>query len=51
MTLAGSMTIYDSEIREVAHDLGHWIINQSHWYSDNKYTEEQAKQAFLNRNK
>ena len=53
MALAGSMTIsiYDSEIREVAHDLGHWIINQSHWYPDNKYTEEQAKEAFLNRNK
>ena len=53
MTLAGSMTIsiYDSEIREVAHDLGHWIINQSHWYPDNKYTEEQAKEVFLNKNK
>ena len=53
MALAGSMTIsiYDSEIREITHDLGHWIINQSHWYPDNKYTEEQAKQAFFNRNK
>ena len=53
MTLAGSMTIemYNSEIREVAHDLGYWIINQSYWYPDDKYTEEQAKEKFLNRDK
>ncbi len=53
MTLAGSMTIriYDSEIREVYHDLGYWIINQTFWYPDNKYTEETAKEAFLNRDK
>lgn len=53
MTLAGRMTIriYDSEIREVYHDLGYWIINQTYWYPDNKYTEETAKEAFLNREK
>lgn len=53
MTIAGSMTIsiYNSKIREVVHDLGHWIINQTYWYPDDKYTEEQAKEAFLNRNK
>lgn len=51
--LAGSITIaiYNSEIREVAHDLGYWIINQTYWYPDGKYTEETAKEAFLNRNK
>lgn len=51
MTIAGSMTIriYDSEIRSIYHDLGYWIINQSYWYPDNKYTEETAKEAFLNR--
>lgn len=43
------LAIYDSEIREIAHDLGYWIINQSHWYSDKKYTEEQAKEAYLRR--
>lgn len=43
--------IYDSEIREVCHDLGYWIINQSYWYPDSKYTEETAKEAFLNREK
>lgn len=53
LTLAESMTIeiYNSEIREVAHDLGYWIINQSYWYPDNKYTEETAREAFLNRDK
>lgn len=53
MTLAGSMTIsiYDSEIHEIHHDLGYWIINNTYWYPDNKYTEEQAKEAFLNRDR
>lgn len=53
MAIAGSMTIriYNSEIREVCHDLGYWIINQTYWYPDNKYTEETAKEAFLNREK
>lgn len=51
MTLAGSMTIsiYDSEIHEIHHDLGYWIINTTYWYPDNKYTEEQAKAAFLSK--
>ncbi len=53
MTLAGTMTIgiYDSEIKEMHHDLGYWIINQSYWYADDKYNEETAKEAFLNRNR
>lgn len=53
MTVAGSMTIriYDSEIHSVHHDLGYWIINKTYWYPDNKYTEEQAKEAFLNRDR
>ena len=53
MAMAGSMTIriYDSEIREVYHDLGYWIINQTYWYPDNKYTEQTAKEAFLNMEK
>lgn len=51
MTYAGSMTmsIYNSEIREIHHDLGYWIINQSYWYSDKKYTKEQAIEKFKNR--
>lgn len=53
MTIVDSTTIriYDSAIREVCHDLGYWIINQTYWYPDNKYTEETAKEAFLNRGK
>ena len=53
MTISGTVTIsiYDSKIREIAHDLGYWIINQSYWYPDDEYTEEQAKDAFLNRGK
>ena len=45
MTLAGSMTIemYNSEIREVAHDLGYWIINQSYWYPDDKRNHGKSK--------
>jgi len=46
-----TVEIYDMEIREVHHDLGYWIINQSYWYPDNKYTEESAKEKFLNRRK
>ncbi len=48
MMIAGSMTmaIYNSEIHEIYHDLGYWIINQSHWYPDKKYTKEQAIEAF-----
>ena len=51
MTLAGSMTIsiYDSEIHEIHHDLGYWIINKTYWNPDSKYTEEQAKAAFLSK--
>lgn len=51
MTLAGSMaiSIYDSEIHEIHHDLGYWIINKTYWYPDNKYTEDQAKAAFLSK--
>ena len=48
-----SMTVelYDTKIREVAHFNGYIIINQSYWYPESKYTEEQAKENFLNRNK
>ncbi len=46
-----TVKIYDMEIREIHHDLGYWIINQSYWYADNKYTEETARKAFLNRDK
>lgn len=51
MTIAGSMTmaIYNNEIREIAHFGGYIIINQSFWYPENKYTEDEAKKAFLNR--
>lgn len=42
---------YDSEVREIVHDLGHWIINQTYWYPDDKYTKQQAIEAFANRNK
>lgn len=42
-----SMRIYNSEIREVAHYKENIIINQSHWYPESKYTEEQAKEHFL----
>lgn len=53
MTLAGSMTIsiYDSEIRNIYHDLGYWIINLRYWYPDTKYTREQAIEAFKNKDK
>lgn len=53
MTIAGDMTveIYDMEVREIYHDLGFWVINQTYWYPDAKYTEDQAVAAFMNRNK
>lgn len=53
MTIAGSMTIsiYDSEIRNIYHDLGYWIINLCYWYPDTKYTKEQAIEAFKNKDK
>lgn len=53
MTLAGNVTmaIYNSEIREVAHLDGYIIINQTYWYPESKYTEETAKETFLNRDK
>lgn len=53
MALAGSMTIsiYDSEIRNIYHDLGYWIINLCYWYPDAKYTREQAIEAFKNKDK
>ena len=38
---------YNSDIREIAHYKGYIIINQSHWYPESKYTEEQAKEHFL----
>ena len=46
MTISGNMTIsiYNSEIREIAHFNGYIIINQSYWYSESKYTEEEAKE-------
>ena len=46
-----TVEMYDMEVREIHHDLGYWIINQSYWYSDNKYTEESAKEKFLSRGK
>lgn len=46
-----TVEMYDMEIREIYHDLGYWIINQTHWYSDNEYTEESAKNAFIKRQK
>lgn len=39
--------IYNQEVREIHHDLGYIIINQSYWYPENKYTEEQAVKRFL----
>ena len=53
MTLAGSMTIsiYDSEIINIYHDLGYWIINLHYWYPDTKYTKGQAIEAFKNKDK
>ena len=42
---------YNSEIREIAHFNGYIIINQSYWYPESKYTEEEAKEKFLNRDK
>lgn len=39
------LAIYDSEIREIAHDLGYWIINQSHWYSDKKIYRRTGKRS------
>lgn len=43
-----TIELYDMEVREIAHDLGYWIINQSYWYPENKYTKEQAIEAFMN---
>lgn len=42
-----TVKLYDMEVRDVHHDLGYWIINQSYWYSDTKYTREQAIEQFL----
>ncbi len=46
-----TVEMYDMEVREVVHFNGYIIINQSYWYSENKYTEETAKEKFLRRNK
>lgn len=43
-----TIELYDMEVREIAHDLGYWIINQSYWYPENKYTKEQAIKEFMN---
>lgn len=43
------MKIYNSQIREIQHYLGYWVINQSYWYLDTKYTKEQAIKEFLSR--
>lgn len=43
-----TIELYDMEVREIAHDLGYWIINQSYWYPENKYTKEQAIEVFMN---
>ena len=42
-----TVEIYDTEVREIHHDLGYWIINQSYYYSDTKYTKEQAIEKFM----
>lgn len=42
-----TVEVYDMEVREVHHDLGYWIINQSYYYSDTKYTKEQAIEKFM----
>lgn len=46
-----TIELYDMEVREIAHDLGYWIINQTYWYPDSKYTKDQAIERFVNRNK
>lgn len=58
MALAGihTISIYNSKIREIGHMTAfdgtrYIIINQTHWYPADKYTDETAKLAFLNRNK
>ncbi len=38
---------YFSEIQEITHDLGYIIINQSYWYPESKYTEEEAIKKYL----
>ena len=43
--------LYDSEIRNIYHDLGYWIINLCYWYPDTKYTKEQAIETFKNKDK
>lgn len=45
-----TVSTYNMEVREVYHDLGYWIINQSYYYSDKKYTREQAIEAFIKEN-
>lgn len=45
-----TVELYDMEIREIAHFNGFIIINQSYWYRESEYTEEQAKEKFLNKN-
>lgn len=39
---------YFNEVHEIAHDLGYIIINQSYWYPESKYTEQQAIEKYLN---
>lgn len=46
-----TIEMYDTEIREIAYFNGYIIINQSYWYPERKYTEETAKEKFLNRSK
>lgn len=29
-----TIELYDMKIREIAHDFGYWIINQSFWYGE-----------------
>lgn len=46
----GSITTYNMEIRQIYHDLGAWIINQSYWYPDKNYTLEEAISEFIREN-
>ena len=46
---------YDTEVREIGHFTDgngkkHIIINQTHWYSADKHTDETAAAAFMSRN-
>lgn len=50
MKIQGSILYesYFNKVHEIAHDLGYIIINQSYWYPESKYTEQQAIEKYLN---